>query len=250
MPAAASSRDSPSDAAIRSIAASAAPRSSGRFPPMKAVAIEIAKHDVGVGDGRGDAAIAVTGRSRHRARAFRADMKRAAGIDAGDRAAAGRDTRNVEATQRDALSGQHTVGGQRGLRPSEISEMSVLVPPMSNGTRSAMPSSSAQRRPPETPPAGPDSTVPAASREASSTGAMPPCDSTTKRLPLKPASTRRCSQIGQIAPHHRFDIGVHDRGRDALIFLDLRQHVAGARDADTGQLARPDARPPRVRGRG
>ena len=45
-------------------------------------------------------------------------------------------------------------------------------------------------------------------------------------------------EIGQIAPHHRFDVSVHDRGRDALIFLDLRQHVAGPRDADAGHLAR------------
>ena len=43
-------------------------------------------------------------------------------------------------------------------------------------------------------------------------------------------------EIGEIAPHDRFDIGVHDRGRDALIFLDLRQHVAGSRHADPGQF--------------
>ena len=42
-------------------------------------------------------------------------------------------------------------------------------------------------------------------------------------------------EVGQIAPHDRLDIGVHDGGRDALILLDLRQHVAGARDADVGQ---------------
>ena len=77
--------------------------------------IEIAEHDIGVGDGRCHAAIAVAGRARHRARAFRPDAQRAAGIDAGDRAAAGRDARDVEAAQRDALAGEHAVGGQRGL---------------------------------------------------------------------------------------------------------------------------------------
>src|SRR5947208_1664200 len=80
-------------------------------------------------------------------------------------------------------------------RPCEISEISVLVPPMSNGTTSGMPRRSAHRRLPEIPPAGPDSTVPAARREASSRGAMPPCDSTINRLPLKPASTRRRSRL-------------------------------------------------------
>ena len=77
--------------------------------------IEIAEHDIGVGDGRGRAAIAVAGRTRHRARAFRADPQGAAGIDARDRAAAGRDARDVEAAQRDALAGQHAVGRQRRL---------------------------------------------------------------------------------------------------------------------------------------
>ena len=77
--------------------------------------IEIAEHDIGVGDGRSHAAIAVAGRARHRARAFRADAQRAAGIDAGDRAAAGRDAGDIEAAQRDALAREHAVGGQRGL---------------------------------------------------------------------------------------------------------------------------------------
>ncbi|MGY3225756.1 pyocin large subunit-like protein [Bradyrhizobium sp. USDA 4512] len=79
--------------------------------------------------------------------------------------------------------------------PSAISEMSVEVPPMSNGTRSGIRRRSAQRRLPEMPPAGPDSTVPAASREASSTGAMPPCDSTTNSEPAKPASCRLRSRL-------------------------------------------------------
>ncbi len=42
-------------------------------------------------------------------------MKRSAGIDAGDRPAAGRDARNIQAAQRDALSGQHAVGRKRCL---------------------------------------------------------------------------------------------------------------------------------------
>ena len=95
-----------------------------------------------------------------------------------------------------------------------------------------MGSRSAQRRLPEMPPAGPDSTVPAASREASPTGAMPPCDSTTNRVPLKPAWLQALLEILQIALHDRRDIGVHDRGRDPLVFFDLRQHIAGMRHAD------------------
>jgi hypothetical protein len=45
-------------------------------------------------------------------------------------------------------------------------------------------------------------------------------------------------QIGQIAPHRRADISVHDRGRDPFIFLDLRQHIARPGNADVRQFAR------------
>ena len=45
-------------------------------------------------------------------------------------------------------------------------------------------------------------------------------------------------EMGQIVPHQRPDIGVDDRGRDPLIFLDLRQHIARPGNADAGQFAR------------
>jgi hypothetical protein len=66
---------------------------------------------------------------------------------------------------------------------AEMSEMSVEVPPMSKGTRSGVRKSSAERRAPAMPPAGPDRTVPAASRAASSTGAMPPWERMMKSGP-------------------------------------------------------------------
>ncbi len=68
------------------------------------VGIEIAEHEVGVGDGRAGAALAVAGRTRHRAGALRPDMQDAAGIDPRDRAAAGADAGDVEAVQRDAVA--------------------------------------------------------------------------------------------------------------------------------------------------
>ena len=63
-------------------------------PPFAAEEIrrvEIAEHQIGVGDGRLAAALAVAGRARHRAGALRPDMQDAAGIDPRDRAAAGAD---------------------------------------------------------------------------------------------------------------------------------------------------------------
>ena len=156
--------------------------------------IEIAEHDVGVGDGRGQSAVAVAGRP-------------------GTEPALSGPTRKVRPAStlaiepppaamlaisrlRNAMRWPASIpSAESEACPSAINEMSVEVPPMSNGTRSGIPTSSAQRRPPDMPPAGPDSTVPAASREASSTGAMPPCDSTTNSEPLKPASVRRASRL-------------------------------------------------------
>jgi hypothetical protein len=80
------------------------------------------------------------------------------------------------------------------IAPSAIREMSVEVPPMSKATRSGILSIAEQRRQPDMPPAGPDSTAAAASRAASATGAMPPWDRMMKRLPAKPASCRRRSR--------------------------------------------------------
>src|SRR5207248_10948136 len=77
-------------------------------PPLAAEEIfrvEIAEHQVGVGDGRLAAVLAVAGRARHRAGAFRPDMQDAAGIDPCDRAAAGADRGDVEAVEGDLVAG-------------------------------------------------------------------------------------------------------------------------------------------------
>ena len=123
-------------------------------------------------------------------------------------------------------------------RPSEISEMSVLVPPMSNGTRSGM-----SEQIGAAPGAGN-----AAGRSRQHRARGQPRGFLDRRhaamrqdheqRALESRFGKTLLQIGQIVPHQRPDIGVHDRGRDPLIFLDLRQHVAGAGNADAGQFAR------------
>ncbi len=86
----------------------------------KARRIEIAEHQVGVGDGRRVAAGAVAGGTGNRAGALRADMQDAAGIDPGDRAAAGADAGDVEAVERDRVAGDPAAGrpGSAGPRRS------------------------------------------------------------------------------------------------------------------------------------
>ena len=77
--------------------------------------VEIAEHEVGVGDGGGLAALAVAGRPRHRAGALRADMQDAASIDPGDRAAASADRGDIEAVQGDTVGADLAVHDQRCL---------------------------------------------------------------------------------------------------------------------------------------
>ena len=78
----------------------------------KARGIEIAEHQIGVGDRRGGAAGAVAGRTGNGAGALRTDMQDAAGVDPGDRAAARADTGDVEAVQRDRVAGDAAAGDQ------------------------------------------------------------------------------------------------------------------------------------------
>ena len=64
-------------------------------PAEEVVRVDIAEHDRGVGDGRLLAALAVAGGAGARARALRADPEQPAGIDPGDRAAAGADAPHI-----------------------------------------------------------------------------------------------------------------------------------------------------------
>ena len=142
----------------------------------------------------------------------------------------------------------HAAAGQRRLAVRRSGRCRSRCRPCRTASGRRMPTRSSSVRPPATPPAGPDSTAPAASREASSTGAMPPCDCTIKTTALEARLGQAAVRDWSDSAARRLDIGVHDRGRDALIFLDLRQHVAGARDADVGQRLRQRARRLRVRG--
>src|SRR5690606_3154658 len=57
----------------------------------EAIGVEVAEHEVRIGDGRLGAAAAVAYRARHRSGAVRSDSQRADRADRGDRATAGAD---------------------------------------------------------------------------------------------------------------------------------------------------------------
>ena len=98
---------------MRSTARSAAAAVEPAVAAEEIVGIEIAEHQVGVGDGRAVAAVAVAGGARHRAGALRPDMQDAAGIDPRDRAAAGAHAGDVEAVQGDPVAADLAVHDQR-----------------------------------------------------------------------------------------------------------------------------------------
>ena len=94
--------------------------------------------------------------------------------------------------------------------PPTTSEMSVEVPPMSKGMRSPWSSSRAAYWLPATPPAGPESTPPAASRTASAMVATPPCDWMISTGARKSRLAQPRLQADQIALQRRPDVGIDD----------------------------------------
>ena len=165
---------------------------------------------------------------------MRSDVKRPAGIDAGDRPAARRDAGNVEAAKRDALSGQHAVGRKRCLPTRyqrDVGAGAAHVERHEIGNTEQFGAAAAAG---DT--AGRSRQYRARSKPR---GFLKRSHAAVRQdyeeIALESGFGQARFEIVQIAPHHRLDIGIHDRGRDALIFLDLRQHVARARDADIGQ---------------
>ena len=68
-----------------------------RHPPAQKIAgIQAAKHQVGIGDGWFDAALAIAGRSGRCAGALGTDAQESSGIDPGDAPAAGTDRLDVD----------------------------------------------------------------------------------------------------------------------------------------------------------
>ena len=80
-------------------------RSSFSAPADQPAGIEIPQHQIAVRDGRRGAAAAVTNRARIGAGALRADLRRAAGVQPADRAAAGADLGQIDRRQFQHVAG-------------------------------------------------------------------------------------------------------------------------------------------------
>ncbi len=206
-------------------------------PAEEAGRIEQPQDEVGVGDGGRGAAAPVARGPGHRPRALRPDVEDAARVHPGDRAAARAERVDVDARQRD-LARPTALSPVRCGSPPSSSAMSVLVPPMSKVMRLPSPSSRAR--------------VPAARDAAGRAGehrargqAHRVRDGRDPAVRLHDQDVARVAglaqpraQAAQVAAEHRAHVGVHHGGAEALVLLDLREHLGGERHVGVGQEPR------------
>src|SRR5580704_13015618 len=98
-------------------------------------------------------------------------------------------------------------------RPSTMTLISVLVPPMSRVTKLRRPVASASATPATTPAAGPEVNVWLGKRAPMVMRISPPFRLHQKNLGGRdPVLLELTVELDQIALHDRTDIGIHDRG--------------------------------------
>ena len=130
-----------------------------------------------------------------------------------------------------------SVWGARSGTPPEISETSVLVPPMSRVMMSWKPDRPARPRAPTTPAAGPENRAEMAFFDMASTGRRPPLDCMMENRPAKPRSLRVFGKPVEISLDDRLDEGGKRGGRGALILAELPRDVAGTGHRHVGRVA-------------
>ena len=187
--------------------------------------IEVAQHQVGVGDGRAGAALAVAGRTGNGAGAFRPDGQQSGPVQLADRPASGTQRHDVQARQRDAGVGDGLVAGQRRLAVPHHGDVGRGAAHVEaddvrrQARRGPAPPRPRRRRPGRTTRCRRQAVSPPA------TDATPPCDRMTSSSPAYPASCSRDCSRPEVVADHRADGRVGDGGGEPLELLDLRQHV-------------------------
>ena len=125
-------------------------------------------------------------------------------------------------------------------RPSEMTPMSLLVPPMSMVATSRKPMRPAMNWAPTTPPAGPDITVRTGSERAVRLVMTPAVRLHHEQLALEAAFAQRLREAVQIGRDDRNGAGVdRHRGR-ALELPQLARDVGGDRDVRGGVFLQDD----------
>ena len=143
------------------------PRVEGHVAAEEVVGVEDAEQQIGVGDRRLGAALAVAGRARVGAGRLRPDLQQAEVVDPGERAAAGADLDQVDRRHGDrearALleavdAGDLEARSTARARACSMRQVLAVVPPMSKHSRRSSPRRRAYQAPASAPAAGPDST--------------------------------------------------------------------------------------------
>ena len=194
---------------------------------------EVAEQQVGVGHRRLLAALAVGGRAGVGARRARADAQRAARIGPGDRAAARADRVDVDHRQLDRHAGHDRLRRRArlaadhrrdvGARAAHVEGQHVLVAAGPRDVRRA------------------DDAAGRAGEHAAGRLARGRLDVEHAARGLHDQRRRHARLVGragqplQVGGELRGEVGVGDRGREALVLAELGQHLAGERDVDVAE---------------
>ena len=215
---------------------------------------DVAEQQVGVGDRRLLVALAVAGRTRHRARAARAHAQRTAGIERRDAAAAGADFRDVDHRNAQQVTvAAHQPAADRHRRADLVFGAAQDLAALDDRrlgrgaahverdhvrvaacARHPLRGDDARRRARLD-----DRHRPRRGRRRADQAAVRLHDQDRR---AHVALGQRPAQPVEVARDQRRDIGVDDRGAGALELQHLRQHVRRQRYVDRGQpLAQPRA---------
>ncbi len=200
------------------------------------VAGQVAQDDVGVGDGRFGAAVAVGGRAGIGDRRLRSDAQRLGQLgDVGDGTATGADGSDVDTGRADrevtdlglaadarlAVEDERDVGGRAAhVEGEEVGVPGLLGEPHRTGHAAGRPRQQQRHR-----------VLGGLTRLDQA--AVTAQDRQRRRDPLL---LERRVQVLDVSRDLRLHIAVGDRGQGALVFAHLRQDVRRQRDRDVGQL--------------
>ena len=198
-----------------------------KFAADRPLSVDAAENDVRIGQRRTLVALAVTGRSRHRAGAFRSDLKQTAAIDRGDRAAAGADGRDLDHRRADHQAKvEHRLRRERGLgsgdnrhvkgRAAEIARDDVVVAGRARDRRG---SDDASGR------TGQSRAHRQAARRCRRHHAAVRLDNVKRAGEF--LLRQRAFKLADISAHAGLQIGVERRSRRPLELTYLRQHLMG-----------------------